>query len=454
MAESKESKFHIAMFSWLAFGHMTAFLRLANKLAERGHRISFLLPKKAQLQLQHSNLHPHLITFHTMTVPHVQGLPPGTETASEITIFLNGHLATAMDLMRDQVEESLRLLKPDFVFYDFAHWIPAIASKIGSKTVCYNPVSAASLAIALVPAACIGPSADELIQPPPGYPSSIVLLSGYEGRALSFVSLEFGRGVTFYDRVTTAMKECNAISIRTCQEIEGHFCDYIGSQFGKPVLLTGPALPEPDKTQLEDDRWVKWLNGFEPGSVVFCAFGSQWILEKNQFQELLLGFELTGLPFLVAARPPSGSTSVEEAFPEGLEERVEGRGVVYGEWIEQPAILAHPSVGCFVSHGGFGSMWESLMTDNQIVLVPQLGDQILNTKLMAEELKVAVEVERDENGWFSKENLCNAIKCVTDKDSEMGCLIQKNHEKWKTTLSRQGFMSGYIDKFIQNLHQL
>ncbi|XP_059662682.1 UDP-glycosyltransferase 79B6-like [Cornus florida] len=477
MAESMDSsKFHIAMFPWFAFGHITPFLHLANQLAERGHNISFLLPKQAQLHLQHSTnlLHPHLITFHAVAVPHVQGLPPGTETASEIPISLNGHLATAMDLMRDQVEALLRVLKPHFVFYDFAYWIPAIASKIGSKTVCYSVVSAASVAIAckvLVPMDKDKPlsesDAAEFIQyPPPGYPSSTILLNASEVGVFSFVLQEFGSGITFYDRVTTALKECNAISIRTCQELEGDLCDYIGSQFGKPMLLTGPVLlpAEPPvllpaepaaKTQLEVDGWGKWLDGFEPGSVVFCAFGSQWVLEKDQFQEIILGFELTGLPFLVVAKPPSGLTSVEEAFPEGFEERVKaGRGVVYGGWVDQPAILGHPSVGCFVSHCGFGSMWEALLSDNQIVLVPHLPDQILNTRLMAQELKVAVEVERDENGLFSREKLCKAIKCVMDKESEEGGMVKKNHQKWKETLTRQGFMSGYIDKFVQNLQQL
>ncbi|CAB4277425.1 unnamed protein product [Prunus armeniaca] len=99
-------------------------------------------------------------------------------------------------------------------------------------------------------------------------------------------------------------------------------------------------------------------------------------------------------------------------------------------------------------------MWESLMTDNQIVLVPQLGDQILNTKLLVKELKVAVEVEREENGWFSKESLHKAIKSVMDKDSEVGVMVKENHAKWVETLSSPGFMSGYIDRFVQKLKEL
>ncbi|WKA12074.1 hypothetical protein VitviT2T_029501 [Vitis vinifera] len=201
-------------------------------------------------------------------------------------------------------------------------------------------------------------------------------------------------------------------------------------RFGKPVFVTGPVLVEPSPLAPED-RWTQWPGGFKPGSVIFCAFGSQNFTEKNQFQELLLGFELTGLPFLAALKPPLGAATIEEALPEEFQERIGRRGVVHGGWAPQSSILSHPSVGCFVSHYGFGSMWDPLMSDPQIVLVPELCDQTLNARLLAEELKVAVEVEKEENGWVSKESLCKAVKSVMDEEDEVGCLVKKNHAKWK-----------------------
>ncbi|KAI3427578.1 uncharacterized protein J3R85_009415 [Psidium guajava] len=457
MSEQTSSKFHIAMFPWFAVGHMTPFLHLSNELAKRGHKISFLLPRKALILLEDLNLHPDLITFHPVTVPSVAALPPGTETASEIPISDTPSLAAAMDLTRPQLEVSLQAMRPDFVFYDTAYWIPQVARPLGIRTVCYNVVSAAAIAIVLVPAreVTLGKplTEEELAKPPEGYPSETVVLRGSEARSLMFVSLPFGDNITFHGRTTTAMRECDAIAMRTCREIERDLCTYISSQYSKPVFLTGPVLPEP-ATKTLDEKWAKWLGRFKPGSVVFCAFGSQHVLEKGQFQELLLGFESTGLPFLVALRPPIGTNSVEEAFPEGFEERVRGRGAVHGGWVQQPLILSHPSVGCFVSHCGFGSMWESLMCDCQIVMVPYLADQILNTRLLAEELRVGVQVEREGSGWFSKEGLCRAIKSAMDEESEVGQLVKKNHAKWRDVLMSPNFISGYIDGFIQNLQEL
>ncbi|XP_021773738.1 UDP-glycosyltransferase 79B6-like [Chenopodium quinoa] len=452
---------HIVMFPWFAVGHMTPFLHLANKLAERGHKITFLLPNKAKLQLQHFVLYPNLITLHPITVPHVHPLPFGTETASDIHINLNGHLATAFDLTRPEFESVIIGLtpKPHLFFYDIAHWASEVAARLRITSVNYNVVCAASLAIALVPARNLPRDRplieEDVARPPSGYPSSNVVLHGPEARSLLFLGTDFGSGLTFYERITTALKSCDAIAIRTCREIEGNFCDYVSAQYNKPVILTGPVLPENDNSNSPlEAQWADWLGGFGTGSVVFCAFGSQFILERDQFQELLLGFEMTKLPFLVALKPPNGCATIEEALPEGFKERVGDRGVVHGGWVQQPQILEHPSVGCFVNHCGFGSMWESLMAASQIVLVPQLGDQILNTRLMAGELKVAVEVEKAENGWVSKESLCNAIKLVMDEKSEVGCLIKNNHVKWRQIMISHGFMKGYIDNFIMDLEKI
>ncbi|KAG7537848.1 UDP-glucuronosyl/UDP-glucosyltransferase [Arabidopsis suecica] len=437
-------KFHAFMFPWFAFGHMTPYLHLANKLAEKGHRVTFLLPKKAQKQLEHHNLFPDSIVFYPLTIPHVDGLPAGAETASDIPISLGKFLTAAMDLTRDQVEAAVHALRPDLIFFDFAYWVPEMAKEHRVKSVLYFVVSANSIAHELVPGG-------ELGVPPPGYPSSKVLYRGQDAHALLTFSIFYER---LHYRITTGLKNCDFISIRTCKEVEGKFCDYIERQYQRKVLLTGPMLPEPDNSRPLEDRWNQWLNQFESGSVIYCALGSQITLEKDQFQELCLGMELTGLPFLVAVKPPKGAKTIQEALPEGFEERVKNHGVVWGEWVQQPLILAHPSVGCFVNHCGFGSMWESLVSDCQIVLLPYLCDQVLNTRLMSEELEVSVEVQREETGWFSKESLSVAITSVMDKDSELGNLVRKNRTKLKEALVSPGLLTGYTDKFVETLQDL
>ncbi|KAF2286070.1 hypothetical protein GH714_010156 [Hevea brasiliensis] len=303
---------------------MTPFLHLSNRLAERGYSSTFLLPIKAIQQLQHLNLYPHLITFHPLTVPHVEGLPEGTQNASDIPIQFTYLLAAAMDT-RDQVERVIRDTKPKLIFYDVAHWVPEITKAFGIKAINYSVVSAASIAIVLVPARNVPKDKPiteaELLVPPAGYPSSTVVLRGHEVRSLLFISQPFG------------------------------------------------------------------------------------------------------LPFLVALKPPMGAATVKKHCPKGSK-----RGLKVEEW-----------------YGGMGTT----VNDPRAPISRMFCEPLF----MAEELKVAVEVVRDEKAWFSKENLSKSIKSVMDKGSEMGSMLKENHRKWREMLNK-GLMNSYVDKFIQNMHEL
>ncbi|PIA40974.1 hypothetical protein AQUCO_02300030v1 [Aquilegia coerulea] len=405
-----DSKFHVAMFPWFAMGHITPYLTLSNKFAERGIRISFFIPIKTQRKFNHLNLHPHLIQFIPLIVPHVDGLPLGAESSSDVHVEKTYLIQQALDLTQDQVQIALEKFKPDIIFFDFAHWIPTVARSLGIKSVFVSTSGAVT---------------------------------------------NFDNRISLVNRLLIAMKESDALGFRACHETEGPFADFLKNQYNnKPVLLTGPLLTRTSNTILEE-KWAKWLGGFEKGSVVYCAFGSECVLQKDQFQELVLGLEQTGLPFLVRLRPPVGADTLEEALPEGFEERVRGKGVVHGGWVQQELILSHPSVGCYVGHCGSGSMWESLVSTCQLVLVPNFGDQFLNTHFMTKGLKVAVDVERrEEDGWFTREGVHKAVKLVMDEGSELGEEVRANHLKLSRILLSEGLETFYINNCILKLHDL
>ncbi|XP_043697737.1 cyanidin 3-O-galactoside 2''-O-xylosyltransferase FGGT1-like [Telopea speciosissima] len=445
------------MFPWFAFGHFHPFLHLADKLAQRGHRISFLIPSKVQPQLGQLNHHPHLITFVPLVVPHVPGLPPGAATTSDIPISMGPLLVTAMSRMQAQVEATLNSIQPNLIFFDMAHWIPPLARRFGIASIHHCIVGASSVAHHLVPARNIkkGQHYTELMRLLPGFPSSSLQLHTYEARPIMEIMTRYYIDeLTFYDIIMASMRDCDAISFRTCREVEGPYCDYLKSQHGKRVLVAGPSLPDPPTSKLEE-KWVKWLGGFERGSVVYCALGSEWVLKNEELQELVMGLESTGLPFLAALKPPFGCETVEEALPEGFKERVGGRGVVHGGWVQQTLILGHPSVGCFVTHCGGSSTWESLMNDCQVVVLPQIADQFFNARLLTVDMKVAVEVERrEEDGWFTKEDVCKAVKLVMDDNNTIGSEVRANHARWKDVLLRPDLESSYLDSFVQNLFDI
>jgi hypothetical protein len=453
-----DKTFHIVMYPWFAMGHLTSFLHISNKLAERGHRVSFFLPTKTQPKLEPFNLHKNLISFIPITLPHVDGFPPGAETTADVPFPLHHLLMTAMDLTEPAIEASLRKLKPDFVFYDFTHWLPALAGRLGIKSIHYCTISPAAIGYLLSPERKLNEKTltpAELKAPPPSFPPSLIKLGAHETKQLTSVTVqEYGRGISFMERQVISIRDSDAISFKACREMEGPYCDYVERQFRKPVILAGPVVPEPPTSAL-DEKWVKWLDSFKERSVIFCAFGSECILKKDQFQELVLGFELTGMPFFAALKPPMGVETIESALPEGFEERVKGRGVVHGDWVQQQLILRHPSVGCFVTHCGSGSLSEAMVTECQLVLLPHAGDQIINARLMGGDLKVGVEVEKgEEDGLFTREGVCKAVRAVMDENSDVGKEVRANHATWRDFLLSKGLENTYIDDFVQKLHFL
>ncbi|PON81570.1 UDP-glucuronosyl/UDP-glucosyltransferase [Trema orientale] len=455
------SSLHIAMYPWFAFGHFTPFLQLSNKLAQKGHTISFFIPTKSQTKVEHLNHFPDLITFVPITVPHVDGLPSGAESTHDVHRSLFPLIMTAMDRTEPQVELLLRHLKPDFIFFDFLHWIPNLARRLGIKSLAYITGGAVFVSYVLSPARerqlDVGRqlSVADVMRPPLGCPdSSSFEIHLHEARGfLRFWSMKFGSDILFRHRLITCLSECDALGIRACREIDGPFLDYLETQFRKPLLISGPLLPNPSTTL--DEKWVNWLGGFNRGSVVYCAFGSEATLREDQFKELVLGLELSGLPFLAALRPPSGVESIEKALPDGFRERVGGRGVVHEGWVQQPQILEHPSVGCFVTHCGCGSLTEGLVNQCGLVMIPHFLDQSYNARLIGNSLKVGIEVEKDEeDGLFTKESVCEAIRTVTEEDNEFGREVRANHAKLRRLLGRKEMESSYIDDFSQKLQSL
>ncbi|KAL9231028.1 hypothetical protein vseg_006300 [Gypsophila vaccaria] len=289
---------HVAMYPWFAMGHITSFLRLGNKLAQRGHKISFFLPRKTILKFVSQNHHPELLTLIPINVPHVHGLPNGAETTRDVPTS-PGLLMSAMDLTRDTIESYLAYLRPNIIFFDFAHWVPRVAQKYGIKSICYYSGLlvryAYILSLALTrPGKRPVQMVDYLTNPPPNFPTPSMWLQTHEARSMTAtLTCEFGVGLMFIDRIGLSMHLCDAIGVKSCREMERGYCDYVEKRLGKPVLTAGPVVPDPHKNGL-DQKFDSWLMGFGLKSVVYCAFGSECQLGLAQFQELLIGLQLTG----------------------------------------------------------------------------------------------------------------------------------------------------------------
>ena len=289
---------------------------------------------------------------------------------------------------------------------------------------------------------------------PAGYPAASPLTSAppqLQGPALVYPYTSFHGMPCVYDRVVAGVEGSAGIVMKTCREMEGPYIDYISSQFGKPVLLAGPVVPEPPQGELEE-RWASWLSSFPDDAVVFASFGSETFLPAAAATELLLGLEATGRPFLAVLNFPKGADAaaeLEARAPPGFQDRVKGRGLVHTGWVPQQHILRHRSVGCFLNHGGFSSVVEGLVAGCRLVLLPMKGDQYFNAALFARELRVGVEVaRRDEDGWFGRGDVADAVAAAVAAGGD------GDAAKWRDFFTAEAVQNKFVVDFIRELNKV
>ncbi|KAK0604063.1 hypothetical protein LWI29_011691 [Acer saccharum] len=155
---------------------------------------------------------------------------------------------------------------------------------------------------------------------------------------------------------------------------------------------------------------MDWLSKKEPSSVVYVSFGSEYSLTEEEMEEIAHGTELSRVNFIwvVRFRNRDHKSTIDEALPGGFQERVGERGLIVEGWVPQAEILKHPSIGGFVSHCGWGSTLEAIMSGAPIIAISMLVDQPINAKLVVD-IGVGVAVPR-ENGKLKREEVARVIK--------------------------------------------
>ena len=199
------------------------------------------------------------------------------------------------------------------------------------------------------------------------------------------------------DGFDTLERSCWVI-LNTFQNLEHETIDYLVNKIKlKTILPMGPILPLPfidqikrnkDKDSTHGDAiilWnenkgcLTWLSQFKPKSVLYVSFGSLALVSHHQIEEIALGLEATGYPFLWVTRP-NLIHGQSPNFNVDFLERVKGRAY-FVDWAPQLDVLSHTSMGGFFTHGGWNSTWGFFIT----LGVPMLGwsyfsDQPMNCK--------------------------------------------------------------------------
>ncbi|BAS84266.1 UDP-glycosyltransferase 73C12 [Oryza sativa Japonica Group] len=212
----------------------------------------------------------------------------------------------------------------------------------------------------------------------------------------------------FADDLERARAESDGVVINTVLEMEPEYVAGYAEARGMKLWTVGPVAlyhrstatlaARGNTAAIGADECLRWLDGKEPGSVVYVSFGSIVHPEEKQAVELGLGLEASGHPFIWVVRSPDRHGEAALAFLRELEARVApaGRGLLIWGWAPQALILSHRAAGAFVTHCGWNSTLEAATAGLPVVAWPHFTDQFLNAKMAVEVLGIGVGVGVEE----------------------------------------------------------
>ncbi|KAH7847840.1 hypothetical protein Vadar_030779 [Vaccinium darrowii] len=181
----------------------------------------------------------------------------------------------------------------------------------------------------------------------------------------------------------------SAIILNTIDALERGVLDALRTMFppiydiGPLQLLEKEQIPEnsllnPIGLNLwkEDLDCLSWLDKKEPNSVIYVNFGSVARMTSQELLEFGWGLANSKQNFLWAIRP--GLVVGESAaFSPEFETEIKERGLLVS-WTPQERILAHPSVGGFLTHCGWNSLLESIVAGVPMICWPAHAEQPTN----------------------------------------------------------------------------
>ncbi|KAF7075593.1 hypothetical protein CFC21_080356 [Triticum aestivum] len=445
-AGPSSSPLRIVIVPWLALGHLLPCLELAERLASRGHRVSYVSTPRNLARLPPPAPRVDLVA---LPLPRVDGLPDGAESTNDVPEGQRELHWRAFDGLAVPFAEFLaaacagQATRPHWIIADtFHHWAAAAALEHLVPCAMLPPTAA------LIATVLSHSQPSDRARAPPRYEQ--------EGRQPIYCNHGVS-GMSIMQRLLLTKERCTVVAIRSCVEWEPESFPLAKTILGKPVVPLGLLPPSADAARCAaangaEHATVRWLDAQPPGSVLYVALGSEVPLRVEQVHELALGLELAGTRFLWALRKASsaGAAVDTDILPPGFQERTRGQGLVTTAWVPQMSILAHAAVGGFLTHCGRSSLIEGLLFGHPLVMLPIFGDQGPNARQM-EAKKVGLQVARDEDdGSFDRHGVAVAVRAImAEGEARRGFLAGAG--RMQEVVADTERHERYIDEFVQQL---
>jgi len=256
-----------------------------------------------------------------------------------------------------------------------------------------------------------------------------------------------------------AMDKVNWVLGTSCYEIEEEIVNSMASL--TPIYPVGPLvspflLGEKERSDVSVDMWIpedsciEWLDTMPDSSVIYVSFGSLIALSEKQVDNIAAALKNSNKAFLWVMKPSNGESNAE--LPVGFLEETKERGLVV-KWCPQEKVLMHPSVACFITHCGWNSTLETLVTGVPVIAWPFWTDQATNAMLVEKVFGNGVRAKYGEDGIPNVEEIERCIKDVTEgsRAEEIKKRAMEMKELALKTLQENGTSNKNINKFITDL---
>ncbi|KAJ7566565.1 hypothetical protein O6H91_02G108900 [Diphasiastrum complanatum] len=481
-AQQHTSLLHVVLFAFPLKGHIQPALNLAERLHHEGVSITFVSAQHqiSTIQRGYSNEH---TGFQLVGFSEEEPRPPNFQPDSVAGI---GWARRSAYRMRNSFEkliaELVSLAKSPIciVSDDFLSWALEVAEQFHLRWYAFHPSSASFLALQLYLPTILSDyrrlssshyhddavthfiDSDEPICIPGIGCLEVDDLPLYLQNNSPMVTHNAAVEITNY------MHRADGVLVNTHEELEKKALQALrtNSKLNPnmvEIFPIGPCSPISDHTS--DNRYaskpevqeaINWLNDQQASSVLYVCFGSLFIPSLSQIEELALGLEASGHPFFWVLRSPisneSESYDISQILPPQFLARTRKQGKIFTGWAPQLQILSQSSVGGFLSHCGWNSTIESTAMGIPILAFPQMADQMINAKLLSEDLRSgAVLLGNGYKGLVERGEIDRAVRKFMQRHDEEGKRIRSELQiATRSAIAEGGVSQKYLQTFIQS----
>lgn len=269
----------------------------------------------------------------------------------------------------------------------------------------------------------------------------------------------------FLSRITDNASRGRALIINTFEGLEAPMLSRIRSfcpvtyPIG-PIHILESNTTTPAKNQAatvnlwqEDRDCMSWLDAQPPKSVVYVSFGSIAVMSPEQLIELWHGLLDSSHKFLWVVRQDmvlGGLTASEILLPAELEEGARERACL-SSWAPQEEVLAHPAVGCFLTHSGWNSTLESIVAGVPMICWPFIMDQHVNSRYASEVWRIGVVMKDEIGGRNVVEKVVRDVMAGEESTRRSVCEMA---EKARASVEEGGSSNLNLKKLIHHIQEL